>query len=111
MGVLPSRPGHRSRARARRRRVRHATVAVGAAEARWPPLVGSCACGGRDQVRWPEMRGRFPVLERYAYLNAGTFGPLPRATLDAMQTVRPFEGQHGRAGKPYFEEMLARRDT
>jgi L-cysteine/cystine lyase len=50
------------------------------------------------------------VLERYAYLNAGTFGPLSRATLDAMAKLRAWEGVHGRFGKQYFEEMLARRD-
>ena len=31
-----------------------------------------------------EARALFPVLERVAYLNAGTFGPLARATADAM---------------------------
>jgi L-cysteine/cystine lyase len=62
-------------------------------------------------VTWPEARARFPVLERYAYLNAGTFGPLARATLDAMADLRAWEGVHGRAGKQYFEQMLARRDS
>ena len=32
-------------------------------------------------MSWPEQRARFPVLERHAYLNAGTFGPLARETL------------------------------
>ena len=27
----------------------------------------------------PSFRGQFPVLERYAYLNAGTEGPVPQA--------------------------------
>jgi L-cysteine/cystine lyase len=61
-------------------------------------------------VTWPEARARFPVLERHAYLNAGTFGPLSRATLEAMAGLRAWEGTHGRAGKDYFEEMLARRE-
>jgi L-cysteine/cystine lyase len=61
-------------------------------------------------VTWPEARARFPVLERYAYLNAGTFGPLARATLEAMATLRAWEGIHGRAGRPYFDEMLERRE-
>jgi L-cysteine/cystine lyase len=55
-------------------------------------------------------RDRFPVLERCAYLNAGTFGPLSRATLDAMAELRAWEGDHGRAGSAYFEAMLERRD-
>jgi L-cysteine/cystine lyase len=62
-------------------------------------------------MSWPEMRARFPVLERHAYLNAGTFGPLSRATLDAMAKLRAWEGMHGRAGRLYFERMLERRET
>ena len=55
-------------------------------------------------------RERFPVLREHAYLNAGTFGPLSRATLDAMAALREWEGEHGRAGGTYCEEMLARRE-
>lgn len=61
-------------------------------------------------MTWPEARARFPVLERHAYLNAGTFGPLSRATLEAAAALRSWEGTHGRAGKDYFETMLARRE-
>jgi L-cysteine/cystine lyase len=61
-------------------------------------------------VNWPEERARFPVLERFAYLNAGTFGPLARATVDAISELRSWEAGHGRAGRPYFDEMLARRE-
>ena len=35
-------------------------------------------------MTFDEVRGRFPVLERYAYLNAGSVGPMARATYDAM---------------------------
>ncbi len=61
-------------------------------------------------MTWPEARALFPVLDRYAYLNAGTFGPLARTTLDAMAKLRAWEGVHGRAGRPYFDEMLERRE-
>jgi L-cysteine/cystine lyase len=61
-------------------------------------------------VSWPEARARFPVLERYAYLNAGTFGPLSRATLEAMAKLRSREAVHGRAGRAYFDETLERRE-
>jgi L-cysteine/cystine lyase len=61
-------------------------------------------------VNWPQLRTRFPVFERLAYMNAGTFGPLSRATLEAERGVRAYEGANGRAGKDYFEAMLARRD-
>ncbi len=61
-------------------------------------------------MTWPETRARFPVLDRYAYLNAGTFGPLSRATLAAIDELREWEGTHGRAGRAYFDEMLAARE-
>lgn len=61
-------------------------------------------------MSWAEARARFPVLERFAYLNAGTFGPLSRAALDAERALREWEGQNGRAGKTYFDAMLERRD-
>ena len=61
-------------------------------------------------MSWPEARARFPVLDRYAYLNAGTFGPLSRATLEATAKLRAWEGEHGRAGRAHFEEMLERRE-
>jgi len=35
-------------------------------------------------VTFEEARAAFPVLERYAYLNAGSVGPLAQATYDAM---------------------------
>jgi selenocysteine lyase/cysteine desulfurase len=61
-------------------------------------------------MNWAEQRARFPVLDRMAYLNAGTFGPLSRQTLDAMRELRDREAVRGRSGPPYVEEMLARRD-
>jgi L-cysteine/cystine lyase len=51
------------------------------------------------------------VLERYAYLNAGTFGPLPRATVEAMQEVDRAELEDGRSNRAYFERALADRET
>ncbi len=61
-------------------------------------------------MSWPEARARFPVLERHAYLNAGTFGPLSRGTLEAMASLRAWEAVHGRGGRIYFDEMLERRE-
>lgn len=61
-------------------------------------------------MSWADARARFPVFERFAYLNAGTFGPLARTTLDAEGSLRKWEGEHGRGGKAYFEVMLERRD-
>ncbi len=51
----------------------------------------------------------FPVLERVAYLNAGTFGPLAQETIDAMAAQAAIELEHGRGGKQYFETMIDTR--
>jgi L-cysteine/cystine lyase len=61
-------------------------------------------------MTFEEARAQFPVLERYAYLNAGTNGPLARATAEAVieQTRRDLE--HGRSGKRWFERILELRE-
>ncbi len=56
------------------------------------------------------MRDAYPVLERLAYLNAGTVGPLARATVEALVAARRRELEEGRAGKAYFERMLESRE-
>lgn len=55
-------------------------------------------------------RDQFPVLERFAYLNAGTNGPLARATVEAMTGQEERDLAAGRSGKEYFEGMLALRE-
>jgi len=57
-----------------------------------------------------EARAAFPVLERLAYLNAGTFGPLARATLDAINEQGRLELEGGRGGAAYFEGLQALRE-
>ena len=49
-----------------------------------------------------EARAQFPVLERLAYLNAGTNGPLARATIDALVEQARSDLEHGRSSKQYF---------
>jgi L-cysteine/cystine lyase len=61
-------------------------------------------------MNWTEQRARFPVTERHAYFNAGTFGPLSAATLAAMGELRVWEGENGRGGMAYFQAMLDARD-
>ena len=51
----------------------------------------------------------FPVLERVAYLNAGTFGPLAQETIDAVNAQTALELEHGRSGKPYFDNLIDTR--
>ena len=50
------------------------------------------------------------MLDRYAYLNTGTFGPLPRASVEAMQAVERQELENGRSSRAYFEQVLAQRE-
>jgi L-cysteine/cystine lyase len=54
-------------------------------------------------------RALFPVLERFAYLNAGTFGPLARPTAEAVQAQLDADLAGGRFGKEYFERLLEQR--
>ncbi|MFN2468885.1 MAG: aminotransferase class V-fold PLP-dependent enzyme [Gaiellaceae bacterium] len=60
-------------------------------------------------MTFEEARAAFPVLERLAYLNAGSMGPLARATVDVMATRLRADLDDGRGGKAYIEEMLALR--
>ena len=57
-----------------------------------------------------EARAQFPVLERFAYLNAGTNGPLARAPVDALVEQAQRDLEEGRSGKAYFERMLELRE-
>jgi L-cysteine/cystine lyase len=61
-------------------------------------------------VNFHEARAQFPVLDRVAFLNAGSMGPLARATVDAMLARQQSDLERGRGGKPYIEAMLALRD-
>jgi L-cysteine/cystine lyase len=61
-------------------------------------------------VTFGEARALFPVLERIAYLNAGTFGPLARPTLEAIEAEQRRDLEHGRFGTAWFERVLALRD-
>ena len=61
-------------------------------------------------MSWAEARAAYPVLERFAYLNAGTFGPLARATMEAVAERRVADLERGRAGQAYFESMLEARE-
>jgi L-cysteine/cystine lyase len=52
------------------------------------------------------LRAQFPVLERIAYLNAGTNGPLPAAGVAAAQSQLERELAGGRAGMAHFERRM-----
>jgi L-cysteine/cystine lyase len=61
-------------------------------------------------LTFEEARAAFPVLEHLAYLNAGTNGPLARATVEAMLTEQLLDLAQGRGGEPYFSRVLEMRD-
>lgn len=57
-----------------------------------------------------EARKLFPALERVAYLNAGSQGPLMRPVVEEMTRWLLLGLEEGRAGKPYFDQMLELRE-
>jgi selenocysteine lyase/cysteine desulfurase len=57
-----------------------------------------------------ELRAQFPVLERVAYLNAGTNGPVPRRAVEAAEASLRGQLEEGRSSKPWFERQIERID-
>ena len=57
-----------------------------------------------------ELRAQFPVLERVAYLNAGTNGPVPRAAAAAVEASLREQLEQGRSSRPWFERQKERID-
>src|SRR5438067_9639813 len=51
-------------------------------------------------------RAQFPVLERCAYLNAGTEGPVPAGAIEAAREQLERQGTHARSGRPYFNAII-----
>ncbi|MEX2613414.1 MAG: aminotransferase class V-fold PLP-dependent enzyme [Gaiellaceae bacterium] len=60
-------------------------------------------------MTFEEARAQFPVLDTIAYLQAGSAGPLARATTDAMRMEEERNLAEGRAGGEYIERILALR--
>jgi L-cysteine/cystine lyase len=61
-------------------------------------------------MNYDAVRSQYPVLERTAYLNAGTNGPLARATVDAITQQLVRDLNEGRSSRAYFESMLEQRE-
>jgi L-cysteine/cystine lyase len=57
-----------------------------------------------------EARAQFPVLEKIAYLNAGTFGPLATTTVEAVRSELERDFADGRSGTPYFRRVMDLRE-
>ena len=54
-----------------------------------------------------EARALFPVFERYAYLQAGSVGPISRRTLEAMQAAENRALEEGRGAPAVWEQAFA----
>lgn len=61
-------------------------------------------------MTFDEARALFPALERVAYLNAGSMGPLATPTVEYMQAELDDQLDEGRGDLSFFEHMLERRD-
>jgi L-cysteine/cystine lyase len=57
-------------------------------------------------MTFEQARGLFPALERVAYLNAGTFGPLARPVVEAVEREGRRDLEQGRLGSAWFEYAL-----
>ena len=60
-------------------------------------------------MRFDEARALFPALQRVAYLNAGSMGPLATPTIEAMQAEQTRQLEDGRGGLPFFDRMVELR--
>jgi L-cysteine/cystine lyase len=60
-------------------------------------------------VTFEEARAQFPILERAVYLQAGSAGPLARATAEAMRVEEERNLLEGRAGLEYVDRIMALR--
>lgn len=56
------------------------------------------------------LRAEFPVLDRIAYLNAGTDGPVPQRAATAAAASIAEQADAGRSGKPHFEAIMELRE-
>jgi selenocysteine lyase/cysteine desulfurase len=62
-------------------------------------------------MTFAEARASFPVLDRIAYLNAGSMGPLARGTVEAMTARQLADLERGRGGPGYRDELKALREA
>ena len=61
-------------------------------------------------MTFEEARALFPVLDRYAYLQAGSVGPLARGTIDAMRASEERGLEEGRGSITQFMRLLEARE-
>ena len=63
--------------------------------------------GSLVSARVEGLRREFPVLDRIAYLNAGTAGPVPARAVDAAERSLRIQSDSGRGGHDFFEGLIA----
>jgi L-cysteine/cystine lyase len=66
--------------------------------------------GRIPRVTFEEARAQFPVLERHAYLQAGSVGPLARGTIDAVRAAEEDGLGNGRGSAAQFVRLLEERE-
>lgn len=62
-------------------------------------------------MTFEDARTQFPVLERYAYLQAGSVGPLARGTIEAMHAAEEDGLREGRGSIAQFTRLLEEREA
>ena len=62
-------------------------------------------------MTFEEARAQFPVLERYAYLQAGSVGPLAIRTMEAMHAAEEHALREGRGSRAQFDRILESREA
>lgn len=62
-------------------------------------------------MTFEEARAQFPVLVRYAYLQAGSVGPLARGTVEAMRAEEERGLHEGRGSLASFQRLLEAREA
>jgi L-cysteine/cystine lyase len=62
-------------------------------------------------VSFDEARAQFPVLERFAYLQAGSVGPLSLGTVAAMREETERGLREGRGSGAQFQRILEQREA
>src|SRR5712692_5827385 len=61
-----------------------------------------------EMINWDEIRKRFPVTERFAYLNSAAAGPVSRASQEAASG---YYEKMMRDGDVHWNQWLAQRET
>ena len=97
--LVGARPRDRPRTRARARGHAAERLAARAARRRTAPCSPTTRRSRSPSNDARQARALFPVLERIAYLNAGTFGPLSRADARRRAAELRADGERGRSGE------------